>query len=432
MSILIIGAGAAGLAAASQLSRAGREVVVLEARDRIGGRVFTHYDASHNHCVPIELGAEFVHGRSPEIFRLTKVHNLTLCDVAERHWYFDEGKLIKSGEFWKGVTKLMDEMKRLPDDQSLKDFLNSLPTDKDIERAKEMARHYVEGFHAAETARIGIHGLSKANAAADEIDGDSSFRILEGYSELMHSLRREAEHRCIFEFETIVEEIHWAKSHVDVVTQTPKGRRTFAGTACLVTLPLGVLQSRDQVRFIPELPRTKQTAIEHLIMGNVVKISLRFRSRFWEGLEVVVGERKEDFFDLGFIYYPDVPFPTWWTHLPVRAPVLVGWAGGAQTRRIGGDLVAQACDSLARIFNTSVKKISEELEASYTYDWHADPFARGAYSYLPIDGLESQRVLGEPVEETLFFAGEATSVGHIGTVHGAIRTGELAAEEMLR
>jgi monoamine oxidase len=186
------------------------------------------------------------------------------------------------------------------------------------------------------------------------------------------------------------------------------------------------------VQFVPELPQTKQNAIDHLIMGNVVKISLRFRSRFWEGLEVVLGDRKENFFDLGFIYYPDVPFPTWWTHLPVRGPVLVGWAGGAQTRRVRGDLVAQACDSLARIFNTSVKKISDELEASYTHDWHADPFARGAYSYVPVNGLESQRVLGEPVEETLFFAGEAMSIGHIGTVHGAIMSGELAAEEMLR
>jgi monoamine oxidase len=432
MTILIIGAGAAGLAAASKLSRAGRDVIVLEARDRIGGRVFTYSETYQTHCVPIELGAEFVHGRSPEIFRLTNEHHLTLCDVAERHWFFDEGKLSKSGEFWNNVRKLMDEMKKMPRDCSFQEFLNSLPNDKEIERAKEMTSRYVEGFHAAETSRIGIRGLSKANKAADEIDGDTSFRILDGYSELMHSLRREAEvPKCIFELETIVEEIRWARSHVEVIAQTTKGRRTFVGTACLVTLPLGVLQSKGQVRFTPELPLAKQNAIDHLVMGNVVKITLRFRSRFWEALEVVFGDHTEDFFDLGFVYHPDAPLPTWWSHLPVRAPVLVGWAGGAQTYRITGDVVAQACDSLGRIFNTSVQKISDELEASYIHDWHADPFARGAYSYVPVDGLESQRVLSHAVENTLFVAGEATSVGHVGTVHGAIQSGERAAEDML-
>ena len=432
MPIVIIGAGAAGLAAASKLSRAGRDVIVLEARDRIGGRVYTQTNASSNRSVPIELGAEFVHGRTQEIFRLTNEHNLTLCDVAERHWYFDEGKLSETGEFWKNVRKLMDGMKKMPHDCSFQEFLNSLPNDRETERAKEMASRYVEGFHAAETSRIGIRGLSKANEAADEIDGDTSFRILDGYSELMHSLRREAEVRkCVFELKTIVEEIHWAKSHIEVIAQTPKGKRTFVGTACLVTLPLGVLQSRGQVRFVPELPRTKQNAIDHLVMGDVVKITLRFRDRFWERLEVVIGHQKEDFFDLGFIHYPDAPLPTWWTYLPVRAPVMVGWAGGAQTPRIKGDLVIQALESLASIFNTSVKKISDELEASFTHDWNGDPFSRGAYSYVPVDGLESQRVLVAPVEETLFFAGEATSIGHIGTVHGAIHSGERAAEDIL-
>ncbi len=433
MPIVIIGAGAAGLAAASKLSRAGREVIVLEARDRIGGRVFTHNDTFITHRVPIELGAEFVHGRSPEIFRLTNDHDLSLCDVSERHWYFDEGKLSKSGEFWQNVTKLMDEMKKMPRDCSFQAFLNSLPNDKETELAKEMAVRYVEGFHAAEAAQMGVHGLIKANEAAEEIDGDSSFRILGGYSQLMHALREEADgHGCVFQLEMISREIHWTKGQVEVIAQTSNGRRTFVGTACLVTLPLGVLQSKDQVRFIPELPQTKQTAIHHLIMGNVVKITLRFRDRFWEGLEVSLGDRKADFFDLGFIHSADAPVPTWWTQLPIRTPLLVGWAGGAQTTRIGSNILEQACGSLASIFNVPAKEISEQLEGSYIHDWGADPFACGAYCYVPVDGLDSQRVLAEPVEETLFFAGEATSIGHIGTVHGAIQSGERAAEELLR
>src|SRR2546423_14041730 len=95
--VLVIGAGAAGLAAARELSRAGCEVIVLEARDRIGGRVFTHKD--DDSPVPVELGAEFVHGRPPELLQIAQAANLQLYEVSEHHWYFQDGKISKTGEF---------------------------------------------------------------------------------------------------------------------------------------------------------------------------------------------------------------------------------------------------------------------------------------------------------------------------------------------
>jgi monoamine oxidase len=143
--IIIVGAGAAGLAAARELARAGREAVVLEARDRIGGRVFTHREQSSP--VPIELGAEFVHGRSPAVGKIATAANLQLYEVSERHWYFEKGKVSKSGEFWRTIESLTSDMKSSDRDQSLKEFLDTLPDDEKTARAKSMLVRYVEGFH---------------------------------------------------------------------------------------------------------------------------------------------------------------------------------------------------------------------------------------------------------------------------------------------
>jgi len=457
--ILIVGAGAAGLVAARELARAGREVVVLEARDRIGGRVFTQ--RAQSSPVPIELGAEFVHGRSPELWKIATAANLQLYEVSERHWYFEKGKVSKSGEFWRTIERLTSDMKSSDRDQSLKEFLDALPDDEDNRRAKSMLVRYVEGFHAAYIERVGVHGLVKDNEAADEIDGDKAFRLVDGYDALMQAMWAEAESNgATLHLNTIVEEIRWESASVEVRTgnagAAPSPTRTFAASAAIITLPLGVLQLGSEnggIRFVPKLPDSKRRAIETLPMGNVGKINLLFRDRFWETVKLWDEEaRVVDFHDASFFHCPGAPLPTWWTQLPMRAPLLVGWTGGPNADRItqaaggakqkadgsrqaAGDtnsaITDQAIDSLVTIFNLSRKEIETQLEAVHYHNWHDDPFTRGAYAYVPVNGLDDQRILAEPVGNKLFFAGEATSVGHIGTVHGAIQSGQRAAQEIL-
>src|SRR5438132_6328966 len=337
--VLIVGAGAAGLAAARDLSVAGRQVIVLEARGRIGGRIFTHKDPASP--IPIELGAEFVHGKSPALWYLAERAHLRLHETSERHWYFEDGKLSKSRDFWKKIEKLNDQMKLSDVDQSLKDFLASLPDDEETRRAKDMVIRYVEGFHAAKIECIGIRGLIKANEAAEEIEGDQMFRFLDGYDSLVQALWAEAEsYGATIHLNTVVKEIHWSDDRVEAVCEDDEGASSLAASCAIVTLPLGVLQiNRDEpatVRFVPELPQEKRAAINHLAMGNVLRIVLGFRERFWEGLKLWDEDGNPlKFADAAFIHYPDAPIPTWWTQLPLRAPVLVGWAGGpkAESRR---------------------------------------------------------------------------------------------------
>ena len=422
--VIIIGAGAAGLAAARELSAAQLKVIVLEARDRIGGRIHTHFDKW-----PIELGAEFVHGKPPETLAIAERAKLKLQSIPNLHWHFHDGVLTKSGEFWSKVEDVMDELSRYRGpDQSFEEFLDQYNR-ADI---RSIATLYVEGFHAAHADRISVHGLNKTNEAASEIDDDKQFRVENGYVHIAQTLHDEAAGSgATFHFNTTVEEVNWKRDEVTVVTATSQ---RFKARRLLVTLPLSLMQT---VRFVPALTE-KQNAADKLAMGEVIKVMLRFREPFWEELRVPgEDEKRADLKDLTFIHAPAELLPTWWTQFPVRTPVLAGWAGGTRAEKLSVEsddsLLDHALESLTHIFGVSKGVLEESLAEFYTHNWQRDPLAKGAYSYIPVGGVDAQAQLARPVEDTIFFAGEATNeVGHYGTVHGALATGIRAAREMGR
>jgi len=441
--ILIIGAGTAGLAAARELSTAGSSVIVLEARERIGGRINTHFDGW-----PIELGAEFVHGKPPETLAIVERARLKLQTVPNRHWHLHDGVLTKSGEFWSKVEDVMDEMSSYKGpDQNFAEFLDRYKRKAQVEDIESIATLYVEGFHAAHADRISVHGLNKTNEAAAEIDDEKQFRIENGYSQIAQTLHDEAvAGGAKFHLNTIVEEVNWKRNEVEVLTTTAQ---RFKSPCLLVTLPLSVLGAvasqegrlapalrTNTVSFNPPL-NDKQAAAQKLAMGQVVKVLLRFREPFWESLAV----RGEDdapasLKDFTFIHAPVELLPTWWTHFPVHAPVLAGWAGGTRAEKLLTDtddaLLDHSLDSLTHIFGVTKGFLEESMEDFYTHNWQKDPFALGAYSYIPVGGIDAPEHLAQPLEDTLFFAGEATNTeGHQGTVHGAIASGLRAAREIL-
>jgi len=171
-------------------------------------------------------------------------------------------------------------------------------------------------------------------------------------------------------------------------------------------------------------------------MGQVVKLTLRFRERFWEHDHLPLAAESLDPRQVSYIYGSAAALPTWWTAYPAIAPQLTAWAGGPAAIRLidqpEDQIIEQALDALANVLGVPRGRIVETLVATHIHSWHADPFARGAYSYVMVNGMDAVRVLAAPVEHTLFFAGEATnSDGNTGTVHGAITTGQRAAREIL-
>jgi monoamine oxidase len=190
------------------------------------------------------------------------------------------------------------------------------------------------------------------------------------------------------------------------------------------------------VTFAPE-PPGKREALQGIGAGAVTRVTLQFRRRFWEERDAVPSlDPDVDALQLSFVHAPGEAVPVWWTVRALRAPLLVAWVGGPRGRALAaldrGALDSTCVASLARVLGRDPGEITAELVATHTHDWVDDPFARGAYSYARVGGADAGARLAEPVEGTLFFAGEATaSGGNTGTVHGALESGWRAAGEVL-
>jgi monoamine oxidase len=432
VDVTIIGAGAAGLAAGGELTRAGRRIIILEARDRIGGRIHTVRDGSVS--MPIELGAEFVHGRPPELMKIVKGARLLAYDAEGEHFHVEGGRLRKVDKLWGEVQKIMGKLEEVgPEDMTFEEFLNRCCNDPAMARTREMALAFVEGFDAAPAGRISAKALGKAQKASDESGGIKSLRIINGYDRVVEHLRQVIDSELGgISTRTIVKEVAWKRGEVEVRATGLMGeeRAIIKAKAAIVTVPLGVLRaapgSVGAIRFAPEVMSMRRAA-KSLEMGTVVKIVIQFRQAFWE---------KGELEDMAFIHALRVPFATWWTFFPVRTNLLVGWAGGPSAATLIGkgeaEIAAAAIDGLARMLGMDQRHVEAQVERWWVYDWQTDPFARGAYSYVPAGAVDAVAELARSVEDTLFFAGEATDFqGYGGTVDSAISSGHRAAREVL-
>jgi monoamine oxidase len=412
--VAIIGAGAAGLAAARALSGAGKRVCILEARERTGGRV--HSLHLPDLPLPIELGAEFIHGESATTFSIVDSGGLVAAQLPDDHWWSRNGTWEAVDDFWGQVERVRAKIPEKGKDVSFAEFLRGR---RDLTpRLRELAHSFVEGYHASHADRISAQVLRAADSEQEEDSGggNQQFRLANGQDALLAWLRAGLHpERADLRLGRPVTRVQWSPGNVVVEC----GERIRA-KALVITIPIGVWKAKT-IEFDPPL-REKEEALSLLEPGHVVKIAFRFREAFWPAIN--------------FLHSDDRYMPTWWTSAPFRSPVLTGWAGGHAADALlaeGEDALRdRALESMAAAWGVPRQKLDELLVATFTHDWQHDPYSRCAYSYAAVGGKNAAAMLAKPVRKTLFFAGEATSSDETGTVAGAIESGFRAAREALK
>ena len=429
--VVIVGAGFAGLACAHALQQARIPFVVLEAKDRVGGRVRTEFDLLGGR--PVEGGAMMVHGRDASVLRWIEELGLTTKKVPEFRGarFFLKGKLRSAlGIALSGLEPLrssLQTMRKFPKaiaaydgpDISLERFLeerHALPT------ARRFVGAMYASINAADPEEVSVRGLAEdANVESLGLPW-ANFQVVEGYGRVAEA-RAKALGDSVH-LRTRVRRIEWSLEGAKVEAAGPSGDETFDAAAAVITVSLGVLKANG-IAFLPDLPEAKRDAIESLGFGHADKILLVFdesvhRTVLGKSTSVASAEGSWYFFP----YYRRKDMPV----------VVEGFLSGRRAKQLSGRPQAEVVDEIVGELERMTHRgdLRSHLVAARYVDWSADPDVLGGYTYPKVGGgTEKRRALAEPVDDVLFFAGEAArSAGDYATVHGALDSGVHAAESV--
>ena len=294
---------------------------------------------------------------------------------------------------------------------------------------------YVQGFDAADPARVGERWLAVSEIAGRRDEHDHQYRIPAGYDQVPAALASHLPPDSIH-VSAVVREIEWTPGHVSVVADSA----TVTARAAVVTIPIGVLSARPDgtpgpITFRPDIGPPVRAALNGIAMGAALRIVMQFQTAFWDTLPVAGGGEPPS--DLSFLSVSGGEFAVWWTSFPLRASVLTAWMGGPRAEAMASlasdrDSRSAPLHVLRHASGISMARLNAMLVGSWYHDWHNDPFSRGAYSYGVAGGIDAPRVLGQPISNTLFLAGEGTDPdGRGGTVHAAIASGQRAAKAVV-
>jgi monoamine oxidase len=417
MKLLVIGAGIAGLSAAWHLREAGFAATVLEARDRIGGRVWTDREFAD---IPVEFGAELIHGRSPEVNTWRWVEKLGL-----RTWRWnktddsmirtEDGGWLSMGQARAASPELdvtrsweLGDVAEPENDEDLSAYLRRIGF-------SEAQMRYVQRSFANAEGESMRYLNAKAHAHlfkdSDGADDHSDYRILDGYDSYYMKLAEGLDIRL----DSVVEAIDWTKG-VQVTTAAGVVHRA---DAAIVTLPLGVLQA-GRVAFSPALPPHKQEALAGLKMGPVMKMVYLFDKHILDP-------------SIGAIYAKDNP-PMWWSPSLGRDSGQVVWTAfftGDYARELLPLGEAAALKHGLEALRKEIGQPDLECVKARWVNWPDDPFALGGYSVC-LPGCYDARDKLAAATPPLYWAGEASAPHHLtAMVHGAYFTGQRAATEIL-
>jgi monoamine oxidase len=411
-SVLVVGAGMAGLAAARSLADAGWPVRLIEARDRIGGRIHTTRDWG----VPLEMGASWIHGTTGNpLMELAQKLQLQLVKTD----YYESAKLAIDPKLrpldydektWrKFVARARDQV----DGGSLGSAVDAKATSDELSEAARAQLAFYLTTEIADEYAADADQLSAMTFDDGTFSGGDQVVIPTGYDAIPKLLADGLQ----IVLNTPVTAV--ARRDNSVVVRA--GDQSFEGPAAIITVPLGVLKS-GAITFDPPLPDGHVRAVQALGFGVLSKSFFRFNQRAWTA-------------ENAFYQYIGSSSRQWaqWFTLPGAAgPIVLAYNAGESGRAVEStqpaDLMASAAPVARELFGDGVSPVEVR-----TSGWTTDPYSRGSYSFhAPGSGLEDRRRLQEPIGDRLYLAGEAVGVDNPATVHGALLSGRYAAGQLMR
>tara|TARA_B100000579_G_scaffold345856_1_gene298606 strand:+ start:411 stop:1709 length:1299 start_codon:yes stop_codon:yes gene_type:complete len=420
--VLVIGAGISGLAAAKDLNDSGYDVTILEAKDRIGGRLYTDRSLG----VPLEVGANWIHDNNPEtnpIMKIKKELGLKAhkCSVAGPAVSFEvlnkegnkieiSGKDLEKIEFRIGIFAYLAKYLRPSTNISeIFTFVKKLGLLSFIkEEALFVLIQKIALEQAEDPENVSIEALFEQEGFGDDE------AVIGGYDQIAYYFEKELHNKIILN--SPIEHINYEQDTIKVIS----GNEKYEANAVIVTASLGALK-KEVIKFTPELPIEKKQSIKKLGWGTLNKVILKFENKFWSDTDFIVIANKES------------NFHAWINEEPVcKEPVIVANISGKNAKKFENktdeEVVQIALNELKAVYGNKVS----ELNSYYITKWSLDPYIYGSYSTNKA-GENSQllrKQLSTPVNSKLFFAGEATSVKVAGYLQMALQSGVREAENI--
>ena len=402
--IIIAGGGVAGLFAARELSKQGYDITILEATERLGGRIHTIRNTSFTQ--PVEKGVEFIHGNLPLTIKLLKEARIEYKPVRGNMIRVVDGDWKTTDDFTLGWDELIKKMNSIRQDMTMDEFLQQNFSHEKYDDLRTSVLRFANGFDVADTSRASVLALREEWMGEE----DEQYRIPAGFDQLINFLEKEClKSGCAIYTSSPVTEIRWEKNDLRISTSS----KIYHATRVVVTVSLGQLQSGQSIIFEPAIGNYFD-ATNKIGFGTVIKAMLEFKEAFWE-------KKKKG---IGFLFTNEI-IPTWWTQSPSSYPLLTGWAGGPQAwtleKKADEAILDIALQSLSNVFKKTTGELRQILIASTVANWKKDPYSNGAYSYDTVESIQAKKLINSPIEGTIYFAGEAFYEGpSFGTVEAAL------------